>query len=135
MNQSRLLSQDANGRSQGRFRGLSTARQSSKQHTVHSLLANHADGSEHPPLRIPRRLARPLSPGGVGCSNHSSRVRLRPHSHLPSVTESSAGARAGTIPLRLLWGWPLGKRLERPPASRPSLCPHPARNKRGGFWL
>lgn len=26
------------------------------------LLANHVEGSEHPPLRIPRKLARPLSP-------------------------------------------------------------------------
>lgn len=131
--------------------GCLTACQSSKQHPVHSLLANHAEGSEHPPLRIPRRLALPLSPGGVGCSNHSSRVRLRPHSHLPWVTEGSAGARAGAVPLRLLWGWSLGKRLEgpsasRPPCSRPpgwplspascsSLCPHRARNKRGGFRL
>ena len=82
------------------------------------LLASHVQGSEHPPLRIPRRLARPLSPGGVGFSNHSSRLGLRPHSHLLSVTQVSAGAqagaRAGAVPRRLLWGWSLGRRLEGP---------------------
>lgn len=29
-----------------------------------------------------------LAPGGASCSNHGSCVRLRPHSHLPSVTRA-----------------------------------------------
>ena len=84
----------------------------------------------------------------MGFSNHSSRLRLRPHSHLLSVTQVSAGARAGAVPRRLLWGWSLGRRLEGPhclpPFQLPAVpkadvlplrVPTPARNKRGGFWL
>lgn len=37
-----------------------------------------------------------LAPGGAGCSNHGSRVRLRPHSHLPAITRAPrARGRAG----------------------------------------
>lgn len=62
------------------------------------------------PASVLRLLVPSASPAeAVGCSNHSSGLRLRPQPRLYSVAEPSAGARAGALPLRrLLWAgvWP-----------------------------
>lgn len=97
------------------------------------LLANHVDGSDHPPLRIPHWLALPLSPGGVVCSNHSSCVRLRPHPLLASVARGSRARGLARFPVRYfragVWesGWmrPQAFRLPRSQRSGAS-CPAPS---------
>lgn len=95
---------------------------------------------------------------GLGCSNHSSGLRLRPQFHLYSVAEPGASARAGAVPLggsSAPWfrggvfcscrgprktgtfgppivGFP---RPRRPDVSRPFWCEASGTGWAGKFWL
>lgn len=149
MDQSRLLSQDANGRSQGGFRGLSTACQSSKQPPVHSIGSQSHRGLGSPASAHPLKACRPSS---RRCrSLQSQLVCEAPPTASSTVSQRRFRRRAGWrgsppatlgLEFRKAAGWPprpsalgalrgLGGQC---PAS-PSLCPRRVRNKRGGFWL
>lgn len=95
---------------------------------------------------------------GMGCSNHSSGLRLRPQPHLYSVAEPGASARAGAVPLggssaprfrggvfcsgggprkTRTFGPPIVgfPRPRRPDVSRPCWCEASGTGWAGKFWL